>query len=448
MKKKIQLAVLVLSVVLITVSSAKAQHTMMIAFTGTGGAYEGGNPQLDQNLLTIGSYMYGMTSGGGSAGLGVIFKVMPDGTGYTKLLDFTGLSNGSRPNGSFYTDGTFLYGMTTTGGVNDLGTIFKIMPDGSGYTKLMDFASSGTGTSPKGTLISVGTFLYGVAGNTIFKIKPDGTGFLTLTSPGAVGSLYSDGTFLYTMGGSGAGEIFKIMPDGTGYTNLMNFVPATSGGYPMGSLISDGTFLYGMTEGSTTNNGTVFKIMPDGTGYVRLHAFSGTDGRNPKGSLLLVGSDLYGMTRDGGGSNYGTIFKISGLGTFSIVHNFAGFPGSFPNGSLISDGSFLYGMTSGGGPLGATRGTIFKYQIGPLNIKETNSSEDVVVYPNPSSSSINIAVTEKSQITFCNALGAIVKSTEINGHASVDVSDLSEGVYVLTISDSKTTKRTSVAVKK
>jgi len=58
---------------------------------------------------------------------------------YTKLLDFAGTPDGGNPRGSLISDGTFLYGMTTGGGTNGMGTIFKIMPDGTGFVKLLDF---------------------------------------------------------------------------------------------------------------------------------------------------------------------------------------------------------------------------------------------------------------------------------------------------------------------
>ena len=50
---------------------------------------------------------------------------------YTKLLDFSGTTNGELPQGSLISDGTFLYGMTSQGGTNDMGVIFKIKPDGT-----------------------------------------------------------------------------------------------------------------------------------------------------------------------------------------------------------------------------------------------------------------------------------------------------------------------------
>jgi len=80
---------------------------------------------------------------------------------YTKVLDFTGIPTGKNPIGSLFSDGTFLYGMTQYGGAHFYGNIFKIKPDGTGYTDLIDF-NGGNGAYPDGNLISDGTCLYGM----------------------------------------------------------------------------------------------------------------------------------------------------------------------------------------------------------------------------------------------------------------------------------------------
>lgn len=63
---------------------------------------------------------------------------------YTKLLDFN-VTNGHEPQGDLILDGTFLYGMTSSGGTNNDGVIFKIMPDGTGYVDMLDFAGTSNG---------------------------------------------------------------------------------------------------------------------------------------------------------------------------------------------------------------------------------------------------------------------------------------------------------------
>ena len=293
------------------------------------------------SLIYDGTFLYGMTAYGGTNDLGVIFKIKPDGTGYSKLLDCTGSSNGSWLDASLISDGTFLYGTATSGGTNNYGVIFKIKPDGTGYAKLLDFSGISNGKAPQGSLISDGTFLYGKTTHggtndtgTVFKIKPDGTGYVKLldfagSSNGSIpgGSLISDGTFLYGMtyyGGTGTcsfgcGVIFKIKPDGTGYAKLLDFAGTSNGSNPFGDLFYDGTFLYGMTVlGGINNAGVIFKIKPDGTGYVKLLDFAGTsNGMRPYGSLISDGTFLYGMTLLGGTNGYGVIFKYGCTATIT-----------------------------------------------------------------------------------------------------------------------------------
>ncbi|MFY9310610.1 MAG: choice-of-anchor tandem repeat GloVer-containing protein [Bacteroidia bacterium] len=308
---------------------------------------------------------------------------------YTKLLDFSGTANGSKPTGDLVFDGTYLYGMTNFGGTstfyssNGRGVIFKIKPDGSSYSKLFDFDSTTNGGA-HGSLMYDGTYLYGMTPRTfvtkgnIFKIKPDGTGYSTLlvftdtNGSNPLGNLIYDGTFLYGMTahgginncdqyGQGCGVIFKIKPDGTGYSKLHDFT-ITGGNRPKGSLIYDGTFLYGMTSAGGSipcqnphGCGVVFRIKPDGTGYTNLHDFDGITSGGPTGSLISDGTFLYGSD--------GTIFKIKPDGTgYSQLLSFTGANGSNSQGSLLYDGTFLYGMTAAGGAYGGTNGygTIFR----------------------------------------------------------------------------------------
>ncbi|MCW3083853.1 MAG: Na-Ca exchanger/integrin-beta4 [Bacteroidetes bacterium] len=342
----------------------------------TGGA-DGGYPY--GSLISIGGFVYGMTSHAGVNDKGVAFQMAKDGSAYTKLLDFDG-TNGSAPEGNtFYYDGTFLYGSTPYGGTYNNGVIFKMMPDGSGYSKLFDFQNTLTGNQPPGHFISDGTYLYGTTSQggaynyygTAFRIMPDGTGFTTLYNfDGSAGSIQrssfiSDGTYLYSMSGLGGtnnkGTIYKIMPDGSNYTTLFNFAGNINGDAPHGSLVSDGTYLYGTTyDGGAHNFGVIYRVNPDGTGYTILRDLVFNDGYNPTGSLYYDGTYLYGTTT-GGGSNYqGVIFKMMPDGTnYSVAYSFDPATGGMPgSGALISDGTYLYGTTSSGGANG--NGTAYK----------------------------------------------------------------------------------------
>lgn len=127
-------------------ASSYSQYTTLLNFVGPNGGDSPGS------LISDGTYLYGMTAAGGTNEMGTIFKILPDGTNYQLLLEFAGLSNGRLPFGSLISDGTFLYGMTEFGGQYNQGTIFKIMPDGSGFVKLFDFALGASGKNPRGSL--------------------------------------------------------------------------------------------------------------------------------------------------------------------------------------------------------------------------------------------------------------------------------------------------------
>jgi len=427
--------------------NSNAQYTKLIDFAST---TNGGNPY--GSLIYDGTSLYGMTSYGGTNFKGTLFKIMPNGTGYVRLIDFADATNGSDPVGSLISDGTSLYGMTKYGGTNNMGTLFKIMPDGTGYAKLLDFVGTTNGSYPWGSLIYDGTSLYGMTSTdgtnyrgTLFKIMPNGTGYTKLLDfNGATngsypyGSLIYDGTSLYGMtyegGTNDLGTLFKIMPNGTGYVKLLDFRGATNGSYPFGSLIYDGTSLYGMTStGGTNNKGTLFKIMPDGTGYAKLLDFVGTtNGSYPRGSLIYDGTSLYGMTSTGGTNDIGTLFKIMPDGTgYAKLLDFNATNGSTPYGSLIYDGTSLYGMTYDGGT--NNRGTLFKYQLSALSVADYNNTLGFSVYPNPVKDILTIQNPEKhslDKITITDLTGKKVKEQTSN-LTLIDVSQLPQGMYLL-----------------
>ncbi len=385
MKKfKLLITIIAINIVLVTIiSKAQTSNLHLIDFSGTNGSYPRGS------LISDGTYLYGMTSAGGAnSNYGTLFKVKTDGTSYMDMLDFTG-SNGSTPYGSLLSDGTYLYGMTSAGGTNGSGLVFKITLGGAGYDTIMNFNGT-NGSSPYGSLISDGTYLYGMTYSggangygTIFKVKPDKTGYQKIldfnNTNGSYpeGSLFYDGTYLYGMtssgGTNGYGNIFKIKPDGTGYLDLMDF-SSTTGNYPYGSLVSDGTYLYGMTSsGGTGSSGIIFKIKSDGTGYASVLDFNGTNGSSPQGDLIISSGVLSGMTSNGGMNYYGNIFKIKTDGSnYTNIYNFDNTNGSYPYGALYSDGTFYYGMTNSGG--GNSNGTLFKINPTCSNITLTSAS--------------------------------------------------------------------------
>jgi uncharacterized repeat protein (TIGR03803 family) len=332
-------------------------------------------------LLGDDGNFYGMTYTGGTYTYpGTIFMMTPTGA-ITILRQLNGSVDGQYPYGELTkgADGNF-YGVTSSGGTNTYGTIFKITPTGA-YTVLKNFNISTDGSNPRGHLVlaadgnfygmTYGGGQYGYG--TIFKITPGGT-FTTIHSLnkttegsnsyssltlGKDGNLYGvtcyGGTYNY-------GTVFKITTSGT-FTVLRHLNGSTDGGNSQGDLIQakDGNF-YGMCYGGGTYaNGTIFKITSSGTFTVLKALSSGKDGGYPYGNLFQNSDGvLYGMTRSGGANGDGAVFSITTAGVYKLLHSFShATEGGTPSGSLIkgNDGN-LYGMTSTGGAFGW--GTAFK----------------------------------------------------------------------------------------
>ncbi|HET8803831.1 MAG TPA: choice-of-anchor tandem repeat GloVer-containing protein [Aequorivita sp.] len=312
--------------------------TKLFDFNGSNGS------RAFADLISDGTYFYGTTVEGGNNDIGVLFKIKIDGTGYTKLHDFDE-TNGANPFNGLTLVGTELFGVTLYGGPNDKGVIFKINTDGTNYTILNDLSGNSDGSLPNASLNYDGTFLYGTT--------------------------YSGGT------GAGGGTIYKLKPDGTEFTTIHSFNGSNTinGAQPQEELLFDGSYFYGVTfNGGINTKGVLYKIKPDGTDFSKLHDFNGANNTNnvEPSEPILVSGYLYGCTFLGGTNEYGTIYKVNTDGTdFSVLHDFDLPTGAKPHAKLTFAGDYLYGTTSSGGISGG--GILFK--IKPDGTDYTNLYE-------------------------------------------------------------------------
>ena len=112
---------------------------------------------------------------------GVIFRINSDGNSFTELHTLEANNWIYRPTYLALGDDGAFYGTESAGGPNHAGTIFKMNPDGSGFSVLHDFgATAGDGSTPVGPLLRGSDGLwYGTTsagGNmgcgTVFRMAP------------------------------------------------------------------------------------------------------------------------------------------------------------------------------------------------------------------------------------------------------------------------------------
>ena len=98
-----------------------------------GGSDDGAQPHHDL-LRQEGDVLYGATLAGGEAGQGTVFSINADGTRFSLLHAFTGGGgDGAEPHSNPMPDGPVLYGLTSKGGMNGVGVIYQVNTDGTGY---------------------------------------------------------------------------------------------------------------------------------------------------------------------------------------------------------------------------------------------------------------------------------------------------------------------------
>jgi len=356
---------------------------------------DGASPEAA--LIVSGGMLYGTTTTGGGFGFGTVFRVTTNGTGFTTLHTFTGESDGGASYGSLALSGTTLYGTASIGGDANLGTVFKVGTNGTGFAVLHNFEGTTDGTTPVAGLIVSGSTLYGTTSDrdnftsgTLFKLGTSGSGFTTLHtfSPETDGT-NADGFFpaaTLTLSGStlygtvvqggifGYGTAFKVKTDGSSFTVLHSF-NGYDGEAPQASLTLSGNTLYGTAaNGGNTGNGVIFSVRTNGTTYTLIYNFSplvsntNSDGAGAYSGVVLTAGALYSVATYGGGYGDGTLFKINTSGTgFTVYHVFIDHPdGAGPLGGVAVSGGTLYGTTVEGGLYGvgmiysvATNGTGF-----------------------------------------------------------------------------------------
>ncbi len=351
------------------------------------GGSDGANPL--SGFLMVDGYLYGTASSGGSSGLGVVFEMSPTGL-ETVLHEFTGGADGATPEGRLVMDkqGNF-YGTTWAGGSANAGTVFKVTSTGV-ETVLFSFPLYGEGASPvAGLTIDAAGNLYGTTSvggansiGTVFELSPptaggawteqvlysfgtgtDGANPVAGVTFDAAGNLYGTTS---AGGTDGYGTIFELTKSGSGWTEktLHNFELGSDGGVPYSGLVADskGNFYGATTEGGAggqSGGGTIFELTKvDGRWkFVELYGLSGWGISGSYRNLILVGDKIYATTHCDGLNSAGTVYELTRSGnswTYDSLYEFTGgSDGLYSISNLVADSKGnLYGVTLLGGANG------------------------------------------------------------------------------------------------
>jgi uncharacterized repeat protein (TIGR03803 family) len=323
-------------------------QTVLYSFTG--GA-DGGEPYKGVSIDRQGN-LYGTAVTGGSGacegGCGVAYKLTNSGGTWSQTVihAFTGGEDGSGPGARVTVDGSGnVYGMTPTGGTYGVGTIYKIHPQGSGWNfqVIHTFTGGADGSSGSaGRMFLSHRRLYGAvtAGGT------HGSGVVFELTPTAVGewdfkALYSfqgqpDGSFPYGAllrdpsgklygttyygGENGLGTVYELSPRQTGEWDervIYSFQNGSDGNSPISNLVRDTAGnLFGTTSEGGLGSGTIFKLSPAGGGQWRetvVHAFAGPPdgGFSYNGMVVDRFGNFYGATVHGGTADDGCVYQFT-----------------------------------------------------------------------------------------------------------------------------------------
>jgi len=349
--------------------AASPVFTTIYRFDGTTAA----RPQAGVTIDPAGTgALFGVTTIGGTNGAGTVFRLRRPAPGktvwrFTILYNFRG--NGGNVDGRvpvaellIRPDNGTIYGTTAYGGTLDFGTVFRLQPPPTGQTTWSE------------------KVLLDLAGQPAMGANPHGA-LIFDGSGGLVGTTLLGGKY-------NLGTAFHLLPPGPGGTtwkfrDLHDFgATAADGTQPNAPLVRDPSsgILYGTsTAGGAHNAGSVFSVKTVakvGPVSTTIHSFTGgNDGSTPNGNLV-IGPDgsFYGTAAIGGANGTGVAFKLvppTGTGTkwtYRVLHQFLGGinDGAQPKGLTLGSDGKLYGTTLYGGGssiCGGGCGTV--YQLTP-----------------------------------------------------------------------------------
>lgn len=190
-------------------------------------------------VQTSNGMLYGTTESGGDSFIGAIFQIDTNGLNYSVIHSFDGASDGfTLESGLIIGRDGWLYGTTVSGGNANYGygTVFKLNPNDGAFAVLRTFTNSPDGASSYARVVQGDDgYLYGVTSDggsenngTIFRLSTNGANYSVLYRFNGIGdgrkpraALFADGNGGFygttlmggaTIGGFGTVYRFTLVP--------------------------------------------------------------------------------------------------------------------------------------------------------------------------------------------------------------------------------------------
>jgi uncharacterized repeat protein (TIGR03803 family) len=237
--------------------------TNLYAFTAGTGAFpniinsDGAYPRA--GLVLSGNTLFGVATGGGTSGAGTVFAVNTDGSVFRTLYSFTATSSntnsdGAGPGAALVLAGDLLFGTAEQGGSSGIGTVFAINTNGTGFTNLHSFMGSDGAKPLAGLVLSDGT-LFGTtwqggsaSNGVVFSIGTNGTAFTTIHNLAAGTGAFpvvtnSDGAFIYGSLILSGNDLLGVASSGGGSADGTIFTVTLPAPPMLAATVADGSFV-------------------------------------------------------------------------------------------------------------------------------------------------------------------------------------------------------------
>ncbi len=317
---------------------------------------------------------YGLSKLGSVSGGGILFEYNEVLKSYTTLYAFTSSSNPTL-SGSFLLEYSGkLYGTTSNGGTNNVGSLFSYDLSTNTYTQLYSFNST-LGGAPKFSIKQYNNAIYGICSTggasnygSIFKYDVSSgivTSYYNFTSAyynhshifiSSNGNLYGS---TWQGGSSNSGVVYKINLSTNTSTVVAN-LGGTNGRGGCGDFVEDNTIIYGLTHaGGMVDAGVLVSVNTTSQLYTPIiNLCYNKNGHSPQNHFKQFSNGkIYTTCVSGGTTGNGSLIEYDPCSnSINTVFNLTNTTGNYPYGNVTEYGSKYYGLA-----YGSLNGQLFEY---------------------------------------------------------------------------------------